>query len=392
MSTNSTKSSFRKVCRLFLAIVALGVFGMYAYQIYDFRREMESRREEYSMDFLDKFEVFSSSDDGDNFLPVRAFLNKDFDGLERLAEEYITDDKDPYDGYCEIMRYFRNIGHSGGKKARKQCLENVELWLKTKPKSSVARIAKTEILINYAWDARGDGFANMVSKENFRLFFERLEKAMETLLEVPQPDRKKYPQWYTCALACARGLQVSDDQFDAIYAHAVKEAPHYVDFHFTAAHFTTPQWGGKPGEWEANLRKAISHLPERESSIVYACTIYRMIGRGHENGRAYHTTMKPAKIDVGRLIRGLNYILEKKPDSVYYNSALAHAEMEYENNPIRCRNAFEAAGWKIHLGIWQKKQMFDDRCGEWLERRYKVYNADIDEEEKETSPLRWFSK
>ena len=80
---------------------------------------------------------------------------------------------------------------------------------------------------------------------------------------------------------------------------------------------------------------------------------------------------------------------DKSPYSIYYRNALAHAYMEWANDPIACRNTLEAADWQVDLGIWNSEAMFNNTCREWLERRFKAYNADIDEYERTNSPLRF---
>ncbi len=183
-------------------------------------------------------------------------------------------------------------------------------------------------------------------------------------------------------IVCARGLGIPDAQFDQLYQEASKIAPTYVEIHLTAAHFTTRQWGGKPGEWEKNLRNAIKDLPKDERDMVYASTIYRMIRRGHEIGNAYREVFKPAHIDPNSVRHGLELLMKKSPEGIYFKSAMAHAAMSYENDPIACRDALKSTGWKIDLRIWQSKAAFDARCREWLERRFKAYNDDIDKDDQ----------
>ena len=396
MSALSQKSNLKKIRHIILAIVALGVFGVYAYKVYSFREEMTSRREEYSMDFLSKLSVYQNPRPASYHETLGAFDAKDFEKLESLAEKYCAERNDPKKDRDNIRQYFWVLGERGDVSKREQKIETVKTWRKMYPESVPARIAHVMLLIKSAWDARGSGYADSVSEEQFKIFHERLLQARDVLVTIPENQYQKYPEFYSCILTCARGLGVPRKQFNQIYLEGVKVAPKAVEIHYTAAHFSTVQWGAKLGEWEANLRGALKGLPKDDADEVYAATIYRMVNRGHWFSKAYNTVFKPVKIDPGRVINGLERIIarapEKSPYSIYYRNALAHAVMEFTNDPMACRGALESAGWQIDTRVWRSEKNFDYYCREWLERRFKAYNDDLDEEEKQTSPLRFFSR
>ena len=52
--------------------------------------------------------------------------------------------------------------------------QNLEKWKAAYPDSITARVAAAKSWINYAWQARGGGYADTVSDENSRIFAERI--------------------------------------------------------------------------------------------------------------------------------------------------------------------------------------------------------------------------
>lgn len=195
MSAPSQKSNLKKIRHIILAIVALGVFGVYAYKVYSFREEMTSRREEYSMDFLSKLSVYQNPRPASYHETLGAFDAKDFEKLESLAEKYCAERNDPKKDRDNIRQYFWVLGEWGDVSKREQKIETVKTWRKVYPESVPARIAHAMLLIKSAWDARGSGYADSVSEEQFKIFHERIIARA--------PEKSPYSIYYKNALAHA---------------------------------------------------------------------------------------------------------------------------------------------------------------------------------------------
>ena len=69
-------------------------------------------------------------------------------------------------------------------------------WIAAKPDSITARIAHADFLAEYAWHARGSGYANEVSKDGWKLFGERLTAAHE-ILKQAKPMQPQCPMWWS---------------------------------------------------------------------------------------------------------------------------------------------------------------------------------------------------
>ncbi len=114
----------------------------------------------------------------------------DFDSLEAWADRFRKGDVMAGNEYALELLYERigdahlvgGTASQGGLEAWYQGqLAMIDEWLKQKPKSVTARVAKAQAYIAYAWDARGNEFADKVPEEGWKVFGERMETAEEIL-------------------------------------------------------------------------------------------------------------------------------------------------------------------------------------------------------------------
>lgn len=323
--------------------------------------------------FLEKLHLYEAPTDFEDKIKA-AVKSKDFAKLDQLGETYAKKRYQAGVDQDEVRKFFDTLAKKGTAASRPTEIKFAEEWRAARPESAVARITHAKLLLEYAWDARGDGYSNTVSKAGYQLFYARLREARQIIVSIPDDERVRYSESLGCLMTCARGLDMPHAQFVDLYLTLAEMAPRCSELHYKAAHFSTKQWGGKPGEWEQNLKKAIKDLPQEEADQVYAATFYRMVNRGHWFG-AFDNVFKPAKVDVASLLRGLELLVKNTPEEtsahVYYLNALAHAIGHYKNDPIAGKKALKKADWQIHLDVWYSEKNFNYFYREWLERRFK---------------------
>ena len=100
-------------------------------------------------------------------------------------------------------------------------------WIAAKPDSVTARVAYADFLVEYAWRARGSGFADTVTKTGWRLFRERLASARSVLGEARRLPEKD-PVWWLVALFVARGESWTRMEYNALFAEAKAFAPTFL--------------------------------------------------------------------------------------------------------------------------------------------------------------------
>jgi hypothetical protein len=180
-------------------------------------------------------------------------------------------------------RRYSPLTEDGGK-AR---IALAERWLGQKPDSLTAKIASATIWHQFAWTARGDGFANQISPDQWATFSERLKRSAE-LMRTVDPNRDA--EAYLMLLDLARDFNVPRPQIDTIFRQAHKRFPTYIEYYSEYASMLLPKWFGQPGEiadYTKSLLKdpggddgamAYSRVAERLAFEMGSPTIYRDAG------------------------------------------------------------------------------------------------------------------
>ncbi len=124
-------------------------------------------------------------------------------------------------------------------------------WMEAKPDSAVARVAYAGFLANYAWYARGSGYADSVTPEGWRLFHERLDEAREILIAAHAlPDKDKDPMFYQTAMVVALGKGWQRGGYDDLMTEALAFEPKFWSYDSARAYALLPRWYGRKGDWE----------------------------------------------------------------------------------------------------------------------------------------------
>ncbi|KAF0244270.1 MAG: hypothetical protein FD167_3659, partial [bacterium] len=128
-------------------------------------------------------------------------------------------------------------------------IKTLETWVKERPESITARVALGSLWDQYAWKARGTGYASEVSEENFRLFYERLEKG-EIVLNEAKKLPVKCPIWYEMMLSVAHSTGWDKEHYNRLFEEAIKTEPYYSQFYRGKIVYLLPQWYGERGDLE----------------------------------------------------------------------------------------------------------------------------------------------
>jgi hypothetical protein len=149
---------------------------------------------------------------------------------------------------------------------RKQRLDE---WLKRKPGSPTARLARASYPVKYAWMARGGGFSNTVSNEGWRLFRERTEEGRKAL-EALDAKTRDDPGWYDVMLDVGLAQGWPAEKFDGLFREGVARFPYYVPLYFTRANFHAPRWYGSMEALKRVADDAAERTRPRWGEMLYA--------------------------------------------------------------------------------------------------------------------------
>lgn len=147
-------------------------------------------------------------------------------------------------------------------------LSKLRKWLSQSPNSITAHVGLGEALVNYALNARGNGFSNTVTPEGRRLFDERSAMAEEVLNDAKRLS-EKCPHWYVAMLQIGLGQGWESARFNKVFDEAVALEPAYYYYHRVKAMYLLPRWYGEPGEWEKFADEASRKVGGEQGAILY---------------------------------------------------------------------------------------------------------------------------
>ena len=111
------------------------------------------------------------------------FTNRDYDGLEKMAETYRQSKAEFADGYEKIYSVYGGLDLEleDSEQTFQQRQIQMQDWIRAKPDSPTPRIEMARILIDYAWKARGTDWAKNVKQQDWQTFGARLQGAVKYL-------------------------------------------------------------------------------------------------------------------------------------------------------------------------------------------------------------------
>ncbi len=205
---------------------------------------------------------------------ARSLIEKrDYAGLEKLANSIRLKQLVDSSGYLRIHHLYDACGLDNlSEDETEKRISNVRLWVQKYPQSPTARIALATILIDYAWQARGTGYSNTVSREGWKLFEQRLKDAWAQLESV----KKRPADWYRWALKVGLGQSWSNERYDQVYNECRKRFPKLDEVIWARANRLLPKWHGKLGDSEALLNAELRKRSGADADVFYAQTVLFM--------------------------------------------------------------------------------------------------------------------
>lgn len=221
-------------------------------------------------------------------------------------------------------------------------------WLKAKPQSIAAHVSYADFLVEYAWHARGTGFASTVTEEGWKLFRERLAEA-DRILQQGKTLEEKDPQWARVALIVGRGQGADAEDLDKLADEASAIEPTFWGYHTERATSLLPRWYGKPGDWERYAEK-VAARPEGLGDEVYARIVISVAGY-HEN------VFKQTNASWPKTREGLKKLRAKYPKSLELLGYCAKFGALAGDRDFS-KEAFAEIGTKYLPSSWRKPELF----------------------------------
>ncbi len=141
-------------------------------------------------------------------------------------------------------------------------------WQAAYPESPTPRVALATLYKDYAWQARGAGWADSVAPDAWRLFEERLTRA-DAVLAGARPLRAQDAEASLCQMIVAKGLGQPRATMEEAFARGIAIDPDYTPLYTAKAEYLLPRWHGAPGDWESYAKEAADMRGGGDGDILY---------------------------------------------------------------------------------------------------------------------------
>jgi hypothetical protein len=277
-----------------------------------------------------------------------------FDQVEKEAQQDRASKAAMAGGDLKLSVFYTAVGHPPGDKPGDadwvEHFKSLRKWIAAYPQSATARIALARAYVNYAWFARGGGYADKVSASGWDLFGERMSMAKATLVDAAKL-KERCPVWYEVMLDVAQGEGWDKDEMRELFDAAAAFEPDDLSYYEQYAMMLLPKWYGAEGETQAFAEESAKKLGDVQGSIVY----YQI------------ATVKACQCDKEMdSLEGMDWARVKagyenlrKTYGVTTLDANQFAYMSFvAGDKEAAREAFEFAGDEMFSTVWRNKDNF----------------------------------
>lgn len=96
---------------------------------------------------------------------------RDYDALDALYSEFSQREFAIWDSYPDLIQFFDILSpYSRQSDGWQEAISGIEAWREARPDSIAAVLALARVYENWAWNARGSGYADTVAEEQWEQF------------------------------------------------------------------------------------------------------------------------------------------------------------------------------------------------------------------------------
>jgi len=276
---------------------------------------------------------------------------REFDKLEAIASELRNPDV-RFSNSNSKIRLFYSVLAEFQSTAFKDKETVLNQWLSTHPKSLTSRVALAELLIEYAWVARGNDYASKVTPEQWKLFGERMQLGLNYIKGL---NPSKDPYIYEELLTSGEAMGMPRAILDKLYMDAAHDFPGYYHFYAIRAGMLQEKWYGRPGELATFTRSLLTSPGGHNGQIAYSYVTSRLFSEFHATDLFTYTGLSWPQIKEAFLTRDKAYPLENADwnrllhmavsanDHVFASEALKHIGKDRDENIWDDKGEFEKA-------------------------------------------------
>lgn len=279
------------------------------------------------------------------------FNQKQFAFLDDEARKLRREKTRLTGGYWKLRAFYKGIESPLTDDGWESHINLLREWIKQNPKSVTAHVGLALSHISYAWVARGDGYANTVSEEGWKLLHERLAEA-EAVLANTMSLTETCPQLYVAWLMLARAQGWDLRRYEMLFSDAIKIEPTYYYFYQEKAMNLLPRWHGEPGDWEGFVDSIIQTVPGDEAAVIYF-QVYSLLMPMHGITfiQEHYTAWE-------NLYKGFQVIDRKYGMTPLLLNQACYMAMSSNHAPVAVE-LFDRIGEDWHEDVWEDKSHFE---------------------------------
>jgi hypothetical protein len=228
-------------------------------------------------------------------------------------------------------------------------IDRLKQWTVISPTSVTARIALANAYLEYAWHARGSGYASSVRESDWQLFGERMQMAATTLVDADSLQ-EKCPEWFHSMMNVALGVGWSPEIAHGIVEKSREFEPAYYYPYRDLANFLLPKWYGEEGDSEKFATQIADKIGGKLGDAMYA-EIAPSLYCGCANEPLGH-------MDFDRIARGYAADEELYGVSLEKLNKLAYIAIVTNHMDV-AKKTFARLGDNWDKATWKVKRSFD---------------------------------
>lgn len=197
------------------------------------------------------------------------FSSQKFQELDGLYERWCTGKDRFADGTWYLRQYVRHLSKFFSSVPKWEMdLARLQRWQKEAPNSQAALIAEAIYWHAFAFDARGNAYAQGVTADGWKLYNERIAKA-DMVLRRMESGGKTCAAYYEMKIYTSSALG-NHAEARRTFDEGVKRFPQYHHMYMAMASTYEPKWGGSAERFEAFANEAVALAKGFEGRGLYA--------------------------------------------------------------------------------------------------------------------------
>jgi hypothetical protein len=283
-------------------------------------------------------------------------IEEKFDDLERMANDYRASKARVPGGEWRLRLFYTAL--DAPQQTDKDTLDHLahlERWMKAHPESVTPRIALATSLHRWAWVARGNGLANTVTPEGWRLFEERIKEA-QVVLEGSANIHTMCPQWYLEMMTVGLAQSWDAKRVKENFERGIQFESGYYYLYLQYANYLLPKWDGNPGDASKFAKSSADRLGGEAGDLLYFQIATVLIKRGDGD-------FPIKQMDWGRIQRGYQALTTQFGVDRRTKNQLAFMAYKYRDVNVS-RQQFALIGDDWARGVWRDRKFFD-RARDW---------------------------